>query len=147
MIPENKDSSLPIANTFPENYIFEQNQYKQPYVTTLSTKINPIKQEDFITFAQPYTYSPDEPIHLPPPNKYEPQSQENRPTETKKNYISGVDSYKDDQSSSATYSYAYSVNGGSNGPIFAKHEDSDGHVTQVSIIRAKLLIDIEDYFC
>ena len=85
MIPENKDSSLPIANTFPANYIFEPNQYKQPYVTTLSTKNNPTKQEDFNTFSQPYTYSPDKPSLTT--IKQIPQSRENRPTETKKKYI------------------------------------------------------------
>ena len=145
VIPKNKDSFLPLANTLAENYVFEPNQHKQQYVPTLSTKVDPIKQENLISFSQPYTYSPDEHIPLPPPNRYKPQSRENRPTETQKNFISRVDSNKEDQISSPTYSYAYSVNGGSNGPIFAKHEDSDGHATKVSISMAKLLITIAEY--
>ena len=135
MIPENIDSYLPIANTLPENHIFERYQHKQPSVTTLSTIVDP-------SFSQPYTYSPDNPIELPP-KVYKPQSLKNKTTETQKNYISGDDSHKDAQSRSPKYSYAYSVNGWSYGPIFTKHEDSDGHLTKVS--NAILLIDILDY--
>ena len=55
-----------------------------------------------------------------------------------KNYISVEYSYSDDESSSSTYFYAYSVNGGSYGPIFANNENSNGHATKVmQIIFAK----------
>ena len=137
VIPENIDSYLPIANTLPENHIFQRYEHKQPSVTTLSTIVDP-------SFSQPYTYSPDNPIELPP-KVYKPESLEIKPTDAKKNFICEEDSYKDGQSRSPKYSYAYSVNGGSYGPIFAKHEDSDGHLTKVS--HAKLLIENADYIC
>ena len=50
VIPENIDSSLPIANTLPGNHIFQRYQHKQPSVTTLSTIVDPKKQEDLISF-------------------------------------------------------------------------------------------------
>ena len=111
MIPENKDSSPPIADTLPENH-------KQLSLANISPIVDPKKQEGLISFGQPHTYSPDNPIELPP-KVYEPQSQEIKPTDAKKNFISEEDFYKDDQSSSPAYSHAYSVNGGSYGPIFA----------------------------
>ena len=89
VIPENKDSSPPIADTLPENH-------KQLSVANTSPIVDPPKQEDLISFGQQHTYSPDNPIELPP-KVYEPQSREIKPTDVKKNFISEEDSYKDDQ--------------------------------------------------
>ena len=117
---------LPLSE---ESYHIEP--VKQLFVPTVSPKVIPKNLKEIINFSQPSTDSPIESIHLPNIS-YETQDHEFRPTEYTSDNSFEAKSSKSKAANIPTYSYAYSVNGGSYGPTFAKHENSDGHLTKVN---------------
>jgi len=100
-----------------KKYYFEPT--KQIFLPTVRPKVIPKNLRQVSNISKPSLT----PIHSP-------QSREAPKEKKNAQYSVAEKSYKTDQISSPSYSYAYSVNGGSYGPVFAKQENSDGYLTK-----------------